>query len=86
MRGEIRKEKERENLSECLFRWGQVLQDGSRGVACVHAKGSPEWQVRWRCMHEVRREGRSSWEAGDDVATIVLHWLEKGKKKLTQVV
>ncbi len=35
-------------------------QDGSRGVACVHAKGSSEQQVRWRCVHEVGCEGGSS--------------------------
>ncbi len=49
----------------------------------MHAKGSPEWQVRWRCVREARREGGSSWVAHDNdvVAAIVLRWLEKGKKK-----
>ncbi len=64
--------------------WGQVPQDGGRGVACVHAKGSPERQGRWRCVREARHEGGSSWVTRDDedVVAVVLHRLEKkGKKK-----
>ncbi len=80
MRGEIIIKKKKKTYLN-VFRWGQVPQDGGRGVACVHTKGSPEQQVRWRCVREARREGRSSWEARDDVAAIVLHQLEKGKKK-----
>src|SRR6266571_4924037 len=82
MRGEIRKQKKKKTYLN-VFRWGQVPQDGGRGVACVHAKGSPERQVRWRCVREAGREGGSSWEAhdDDDVAAVVLRQLEKGKKK-----
>ncbi len=59
--------------------WGQVPQDGNRGVACVHAKGSPERQGRLRCVREAQREGGSSWVARDDedVVAVVLHRLEK---------
>ncbi len=32
-------------------------------------------------MREARHEGGSSWEVRDDVATVVLCWLAKGKKK-----
>ncbi len=66
--------------------WGQVPQDGGRRQrgACVHAKGSPERQGRWRCVREARHEGGSSWVARDydDVVAVVLHQLEKkGEKK-----
>ncbi len=82
MRGEIRNKKKKTYLN--VFMGGQVPQDSGRGVACVHAKGSPEQQGRWRCMCEAWCEGGSSWVACDDedVVAIVLHWLEKkgGKK------